>query len=138
MTGALVETTSYCSAYDNDQSSGQFKHLTRQSKLHRQTNFLYINGIIFEFLIKKLVSGQFPILIISTATACTCIHNLHYLWGLSSQLYRTLQICLGFCSKFKAPPLLFASLSLPSTPDTKVYTIRARIHLCVQCIYKEI
>ena len=39
--------------------SGQFKHLTGQTKFG-QTNFLYIiNGKAIEFLIEKPVCGQF-------------------------------------------------------------------------------
>ena len=47
--------------------SGQLKHLTGQTKFG-QSNFLHIiNGKVIKFLIEKSMSGQFSILIISTA-----------------------------------------------------------------------
>ena len=47
--------------------SGQFKHLTGQTKFG-QSNILYnINGKVIKFLIEKPVSGKFSILIISIA-----------------------------------------------------------------------
>ena len=46
--------------------SGQFKHLTGQTKFG-QSHFLYIiNRKVIEFLIEKPMSGQLSILIIST------------------------------------------------------------------------
>ena len=48
--------------------SGQFWHLTDQTKFD-QTNLLYIiNGEINKFIMGKQTSGQFSILIISIAT----------------------------------------------------------------------
>ena len=52
--------------------SGQFKHLTDQTKFG-QSDFLYIiNRKVIEFLIEKPMSGQFSILIISTVYTYVC------------------------------------------------------------------
>ena len=62
--------------------SGQFKHLTGQTKFG-QSDFLYIiNGKVIEFLIEKPVSKQFSTLIINTALIMThlvCVYSIRVL-----------------------------------------------------------